>query len=83
MKQLSHLDMSKNKLEGSLPNELYNALSLQNIFLYSNRLSGTISTRIVNLWDLEYFNLSSNQLSGPIPNTMRSGGRGIYKIRMY
>jgi len=83
LKALEHLDLASNGLQGSIPEELYSCLSLQKIFLYDNRFSGTISDKIIDLWDLEEFNLSTNQISGRIPTTMRSTGRGIYKIRKY
>ncbi|CAJ1964030.1 unnamed protein product [Cylindrotheca closterium] len=83
LQALTQLDLASNKLQGSLPEELYNCVSLKKLFLYQNRLTGTISDKIINLWSLTDFNLSSNRISGRIPSTMRSNGRGIYRIRTF
>ncbi|CAJ1964028.1 unnamed protein product [Cylindrotheca closterium] len=83
LQALTQLNLASNNLQGKLPEELYNCLSLEKLFLYQNRLTGTISDKIIKLWSLTDFNLSSNRISGRIPSTMRSGGRGIYKIRTF
>ncbi|ONI01019.1 hypothetical protein PRUPE_6G116800 [Prunus persica] len=56
-----------NNLSGLLPEDIYNATTLQEIVLPVNLLHGTISDRIVNLTNLAILNLYYNQLSGVLP----------------
>ncbi|XP_050139162.1 receptor-like protein 2 [Malus sylvestris] len=56
-----------NNLSGLLPDDIYNATTLQEIALPRNSLHGAISERIVNLTNLAFLDLQSNRLSGFLP----------------
>ncbi|CAJ1962917.1 unnamed protein product [Cylindrotheca closterium] len=71
--KLRTIDLSKNKLKGSIPADLFeNALELEELYLYKNQLSGSISPKIGNLWLLRRFHLSHNSLTGSIPKEIAS-----------
>ncbi|CAN1755048.1 Leucine-rich repeat receptor protein kinase EMS1 [Linum perenne] len=57
----------RNKLEGSLPAEIGNAVVLETLVLNDNRISGSIPKEIGNLSALSLLNLNSNHLEGSIP----------------
>ncbi|CAN1755049.1 Leucine-rich repeat receptor protein kinase EMS1 [Linum perenne] len=57
----------RNKLEGSLPAEIGNAVVLETLVLNDNRISGSIPKEIANLTSLATLDLGSNQLTGSIP----------------
>ena len=61
------LDLNANTFSGSIPEELYDATSLKNVFLATNLLSGTISPKIGQLAELVVLWLDGNNLSGEIP----------------
>jgi hypothetical protein len=69
--QLSYLDLSQNKLYGTIPYTMYDNYRLNSLFLQSNNLSGTISPKIELLGELRSLDLSNNQLSGSIPASLR------------
>lgn len=62
-----HLWLYNNKLEGTIPVELYWLTSLRSISLIANKLTGTVSSHIGLLTRLEAFAPFFNQLSGEIP----------------
>ncbi len=65
---LQELVLSRNKISGNIPNELYTILSLEVIALNSNRnLTGPIDTAISNLTNLKNFSVHENTMTGPIP----------------
>ena len=65
---LQIFDLSRNRISGTIPEELYTILSLEEIILNANRdLSGTISASIGNLSNLREFSVHENQMTGPIP----------------
>ncbi|PQQ00592.1 receptor-like protein 12 [Prunus yedoensis var. nudiflora] len=61
------IDMSCNKFNGSIPEELGQLKSLYGLNLSNNALTGTIPSSLGNLRQLESLDLSKNSLSGPIP----------------
>ncbi|MBA0640184.1 hypothetical protein Goklo_023147 [Gossypium klotzschianum] len=65
---LTFLDLSVNRLSGSIPESLYTNLS----HLKYLSLCGSIPLEIGNLNSLNTLDLSRNQLSGPIPQTIWS-----------
>ncbi|KAL8124481.1 hypothetical protein AgCh_012214 [Apium graveolens] len=65
-----HLDLSKNLLNGNIPDELGLCNSLIHLSLDSNNLSGPIPKKLVNLTHLLFLNLSSNNLYGTIPSCL-------------
>jgi len=64
---VSELDLSDNKLNGSLPPEIGNLINLTSLKLQKNQLIGFVPLEIGNLSNLTYLNLHINQLSGSLP----------------
>ncbi|XP_051137604.1 receptor-like protein EIX2 isoform X1 [Andrographis paniculata] len=71
---LNTLLMSRNSINGSLPDSLCNMRSLQVIDLSNNNLSGNMSECWQKFQGLKFLSLSSNELSGTIPKSI--GGAG-------
>jgi len=70
LKNLKQLDVSKNNLEGSLPDCLGNLSSLQLLDVSENQFTGNISSSpLTNLISLEFFSLSNNLFE--VPNSMK------------
>jgi len=80
---LKSIDFSNNKLEGSIPEGIYEILGLEEVHLYKNRLTGTISSKIGNLWSLRRFHLNHNRLSGSIPPELRSSQTRTRPLRSF
>ncbi|XP_021832957.1 probable leucine-rich repeat receptor-like protein kinase At5g63930 [Prunus avium] len=66
------IDLSSNRFEGEIPQEICSLILLLNLNLSMNRLSGSIPTEIGNLSQLETLDLSLNHLSGRIPQSLSS-----------
>ncbi|KAJ0873721.1 putative protein kinase RLK-Pelle-LRR-XII-1 family [Helianthus annuus] len=62
------LNLSRNSLTGSLPQEIENLERVVTIDLSNNRLSGNIPNSIQNCKSLEQLIISENYFSGNIPN---------------
>ncbi|KAM0025045.1 putative non-specific serine/threonine protein kinase [Helianthus debilis subsp. tardiflorus] len=67
--QLTTIDLSDNKLSGSIPTSLFSLPNLQTLILQSNSFSGTIPPVISNLKAIETLDISHNLLSGSLPDT--------------
>ena len=67
-----HLWLWGNRLQGTLPLELYLLAPLRSIALTSNQLGGTLSTHIGKLSHLEALALQGNSLTGPLPDQLYS-----------
>ncbi|XP_019191592.1 PREDICTED: systemin receptor SR160-like [Ipomoea nil] len=63
------LDLSYNKLEGSIPKELSSMYYLSILNLGHNDLSGPIPQELGRLKNIEVLDLSNNHLSGMIPQS--------------
>ncbi|GKD12282.1 leucine-rich repeat-containing protein, partial [Tanacetum coccineum] len=63
---LNHLDLSNNRLNGTLPSWLFTSLSLQYLYLNSNMFSGNVPFESFALPSLTWLYLSNNQLGGQI-----------------
>ncbi|KAL4626220.1 hypothetical protein ACB092_05G080200 [Castanea dentata] len=64
---LTHLDLSNNRIEGNLPHQLVFP-NVTKLFLQSNLFSGPIPPNISDLMpSLQYLDLSENRLYGKIP----------------
>ncbi|XP_027368602.1 receptor-like protein 6 [Abrus precatorius] len=65
-----HIDLSKNKFEGEIPNIIGELYALKGLNLSHNRLNGSIPQSLGNLTNLESLDLSSNMLIGRIPEEL-------------
>ncbi|KAJ9540701.1 hypothetical protein OSB04_027207 [Centaurea solstitialis] len=64
------VDLSGNKIEGEIPNEICSLNSLIVLNLSNNNLNGQIPHAIGNLSEIESLDLSGNQLTGKIPQSL-------------
>ena len=65
---LTVLDLSKNKFNGTIPESLFTNLGkLELLYLFENLFHGPLSPNISHLSKLKYLRLGINQLSGLIP----------------
>ncbi|GLT28248.1 hypothetical protein SLA2020_031940 [Shorea laevis] len=60
---LTHLDLSNNKLQGSIPNSITNLVNLNYLDLSSNHFSDLVASDMFSLQNLETIILSYNNLS--------------------
>ncbi|KAK8692551.1 hypothetical protein V6N13_076009 [Hibiscus sabdariffa] len=67
---LSHIDLSDNKLKGKITTSLTLLQDLEFLNLSSNGLNGEIPTEFGDLISLKNLSLASNSLSGSIPDSM-------------
>ncbi|CAI9116060.1 OLC1v1017111C1 [Oldenlandia corymbosa var. corymbosa] len=65
--RVSSIDLSNNRLNGSISRKIGNAKYLSELFLQNNRISGLLPGEISGAINLVKMNLSNNLLSGPIP----------------
>ncbi|KAK9996009.1 hypothetical protein SO802_020695 [Lithocarpus litseifolius] len=70
MTSLSHLDLSGNNFNSSVPNWLYSFSRLEFLNLGGNNLQGTISSVIGNLTSVISIDLSLNKLGGKLPRSL-------------
>ncbi|CAI5947070.1 unnamed protein product, partial [Closterium sp. NIES-65] len=70
LKNLTLLDLSKNKFFGTIPKSLGSLTNLASLGLDDNELSFTIPTTLSRLTRLSALDLSYNRLSGPIPSVL-------------
>ena len=64
---LTHLDLSRNQMGGSIPTTIGNLTNLVSLKLSENQFSGQIPATIGNLTNLTSLNLANNNLTGSIP----------------
>ena len=69
---VSGLGLYGNQLSGTIPPELGNLVSLEDLSLSSNQLTGPIPTELASLTNLQYLILHRNQLTGSIPPELGS-----------
>ena len=62
------LNLSLNKLNDTIPNELFNLLNLEELYLNDNYLIGPISDNIAKLQQLNILSIIGNEISGNIPS---------------
>jgi Leucine-rich repeat (LRR) protein len=67
---MAGLDLSCNKLTGTIPSELGELSSIHALNLSNNQLTGSIPQKISNLDKLESLDFSHNNLSGEIPSVL-------------
>ncbi|XP_022882540.1 receptor-like protein 12 [Olea europaea var. sylvestris] len=70
LRNLKGIDLSSNKLVGTIPQAFFDLRGLVFINLSRNHLTGNIISSIGQLDTLEWLDLSRNQLSGEIPNSL-------------
>ncbi|CAJ2656315.1 unnamed protein product [Trifolium pratense] len=68
--KLQTLSLSKNQLQGDIPNELCNLLSLYHLDLSENNLSGFLPSCFHNLTSMNFLYLQKNSLQGYIPHAL-------------
>ena len=62
------LDLGRNQLTGSIPDEIGSLTKLSILLLHDNQLSGSIPSTVQGLINLEYMHVHRNQLAGAIPS---------------
>ncbi|KAG2667124.1 hypothetical protein I3760_15G096900 [Carya illinoinensis] len=67
LNDMSGIDLSCNKLEGEIPDELGDLSSIHALNLSFNNLTGSIPTQFSKLNQIESLDLSNNNLDGIIP----------------
>ncbi|XP_065873711.1 probable inactive receptor kinase At5g10020 [Euphorbia lathyris] len=70
--KMESLDLSHNSLDGGLPSNVGNFVSLNLLNLSDNDLSGEIPVELSKLSYLQYLDLSGNKFKGKIPNNLPS-----------
>ena len=76
------IDLSSNKLSGTLPSDIANLTFLRSLVLFQNEISGQIPSSIGNLKNLEQLNLSFNKFSGTIPEAL-SDAASLKSIELF
>ncbi|PQQ18758.1 LRR receptor-like serine/threonine-protein kinase GSO1 [Prunus yedoensis var. nudiflora] len=66
------IDLSSNRFEGEIPQEICNLVLLNSLNLSMNQFNGNIPSKIGNLSQLNTLDLSLNHLSGQIPQSLSS-----------
>ena len=69
---LTGLHLENENLTGTIPGELANLSSLQQLVLNDNNLTGEIPEALGNLANLEVLDLGNNNLTGEVPNSIGS-----------
>lgn len=67
---LRHLSLGSNRLNSSLPANIWNLKDIWELNISSNSLSGSLPPELSNLKVATTIDLSTNQLSSHIPNTI-------------
>ena len=67
---LTAIDLSNNRLEGTIPESVGRLVSLRVLNMSHNGFTGEIPTQLGGVADLESLDLSCNQLSGEIPQEL-------------
>jgi len=70
--RITLVDLSSNKLVGTIPSSLGNLSAANDIFFDNNQLKGNIPQSIGSLASLYTLRLQHNQLSGPVPASIMS-----------
>ena len=65
--EVTGLNLSGNKLSGTIPSELASLSHLRDLWLQNNSLTGPLPPELGNLFHLRKLGLSDNSLTGPLP----------------
>ena len=68
--ELKHLDLSGNKITGTIPTTLGRLFQLESLYLHDNRLIGSISSDIGIMESVKDIDLQNNALSGVLPTEL-------------
>jgi Leucine-rich repeat (LRR) protein len=79
---LLHLDLSGNRLIGSLPNSFSNCTSLKTLSLSINSLTGEIPASFGQLNSLQRLDLSHNHLTGWIPSELGNACGSLLELQL-
>ncbi|XP_052289944.1 receptor-like protein EIX2 [Citrus sinensis] len=75
------LDLSSNKLDGAIPEEIMDLVGLIALNLSRNHLTGPITPKIGELTSLDFLDLSRNLFSGSIPCSLSQlSGLGVLDL---
>ncbi|XP_024042938.1 receptor-like protein EIX2 [Citrus clementina] len=75
------LDLSSNKLDGAIPEEIMDLVGLIALNLSRNNLTGPITPKIGELTSLDFLDLSRNLFSGSIPSSLSQlSGLGVLDL---
>ncbi|ESR34381.1 hypothetical protein CICLE_v10004374mg [Citrus x clementina] len=75
------LDLSSNKLDGAIPEEIMDLVGLIALNLSRNNLTGPITPKIGELKSLDFLDLSRNLFSGSIPSSLSQlSGLGVLDL---
>jgi len=75
------LDLSSNKLDGAIPEEIMDLVGLIALNLSRNHLTGPINPKIGELTSLDFLDLSRNLFSGSIPSSLSQlSGLGVLDL---
>ncbi|KAK9153992.1 hypothetical protein Sjap_001472 [Stephania japonica] len=78
MPMLTHLDVSRNMVNGAIPSAICGITSLRILILSSNQLPGNLPHCWENLGYLQVLDLSTNSLSGQVPDSIGSLGSLLF-----
>ncbi|KAE8691535.1 Receptor protein kinase-like protein [Hibiscus syriacus] len=70
IQHLSHLDLSSNFFNGTLPSSIFNSTELQLLSLSDNVISGELPEAIGGMVGLQILNLSDNALAEKVPHNL-------------
>lgn len=79
---LLQIDLSGNRLMGSLPASLPNCTSLQNVYFQANSLTGDIPKTFGELSGLQKLDLSHNQITGWIPPELGNACKSLVELKL-
>lgn len=65
--KLTTINLTHNRLTGSIPREIGDLTDLTTLILSSNELTGSIPREIGNLTNLKWLHLRRNRLTGSVP----------------
>ncbi|KAG7336844.1 two component regulator [Nitzschia inconspicua] len=76
--EFGSLDVSHNRLQGTIPWTLWTLTHLESLYLERNDLEGQLPTSLSHLSHLIHLNVDDNRLTGPLPLYLPGQGDGTY-----